>query len=459
MGFSGAVFLYYFLPGALALYFLCPKGWRRALLLGESLVFYAWAGPKYLPLLLGMTVLGWGFGLLMEKLTSPRGRKTAFAAFVLMGLCPLLLSKYGDFLLSGIGTLTGTSLPLLRLGLPLGISFYTFSVLSYGTDVYRGKRAEKNLLSFALYMTFFPKLTSGPIARYEAMEDCLKSPQVTLPKAAHGVSRFVVGLGKKVLIADRLALLVSACKGSSQQTVLLTWLYALGYTLQLYFDFSGYSDMAIGLGEFLGFSLPENFSYPYMAKSLTDFWRRWHMTLGSWFRDYLYIPLGGKRKGKPRWMLNLLIVWGATGLWHGAGWNFILWGLFFGILLMGEKLFLLPHLNKSRLWGRVYVWLCLLISFILFDNTNLSAAFGYVRGLFGGLPLASVESLYLLRSYGILLILGLLGATPLPKKLWQRAEKLPCMQVLQPVGLGLLLLLCTAYILDGSFVSFMYFRF
>lgn len=459
MGFSGAVFLYYFLPGALALYFLCPKSWRRALLLGESLVFYAWAGPKYLPLLLGITVLGWGFGLLMEKLTSPKRRKIAFIAFVLMGLSPLLLCKYGDFLLSGIGTLTGISLPLLRLGLPLGISFYTFSVLSYGTDVYRGKGAEKNLLSFALYMTFFPKLTSGPITRYGDMEDCLKSPQVTLPKAAHGVSRFVVGLGKKVLMADGLALLVSACKGSSQQTVLLTWLYALGYTLQLYFDFSGYSDMAIGLGELLGFSLPENFSYPYMAKSLTDFWRRWHMTLGSWFRDYLYIPLGGNRKGKLRWMLNLLIVWGATGLWHGAGWNFILWGLFFGILLMGEKLFLLPHLNKSRFWGRVYVWLCLLISFILFDNSNLSAAFGYIRGLFGGLPLVSTESLYFLRSYGILLILGFLGATPLPKKLWQRVEKLPCMQVLEPVGLGLLLLLCTAYILDGSFVSFMYFRF
>lgn len=459
MGFSGAVFLYYFLPGALALYFLCPKGWRRALLLGESLVFYAWAGPKYLPLLLGMTVLGWLFGLLMEKLSSPKSRKAAFIAFVLISLCPLLLCKYGDFLLSGIGTLTGTSLPLLRLGLPLGISFYTFSILSYGTDVYRGKGAEKNLLSFALYMTFFPKLTSGPIARYEGMEDCLKSPRVTLPKAARGVSRFVVGLGKKVLIADQLALLVSACKGSAQQTVLLTWLYALGYTLQLYFDFSGYSDMAIGLGALLGFSLPENFSYPYMAKSLTDFWRRWHMTLGSWFRDYLYIPLGGNRKGKFRWMLNLLIVWGATGLWHGAGWNFILWGLFFGILLMGEKLFLLPHLNKSRLWGRVYVWLCLLVSFILFDNTDLSAAFGYMGGLFGGLPLASVESLYLLRSYGILLILGLLGATPLPKKLWQKVENVPCMQVLEPVALGLLLLLCTAYILDGSFVSFMYFRF
>lgn len=459
MGFSGVVFLYTFLPGALLLYFLTPKSWRRAVLLGESLVFYAWAGPKYLPLLLGMTVLGWGFGLLMDKLTAPKSRRLALTGFILLSLCPLLLCKYGDFLLSGIGALAGASIPLLRLGLPLGISFYTFSVLSYGVDVYRGRKGEKNLLSFALYMTMFPKLTSGPIARYEDMADNLACPRVSLQSAGHGVTRFLLGLGKKILLADQLALLVSACKASGEQTVLLAWLYALGYTLQLYFDFSGYSDMAIGLGELLGFTLPENFSYPYMAKSLTDFWRRWHMTLGSWFRDYLYIPLGGNRKGKLRWMLNLLIVWAATGLWHGAGWNFILWGLFFGILLMAEKLLLLPYLTRSRLLGRVYVWLCLLVSFILFDNTSLSTAFGYIGGLFGGLPLASGESLYLLRSYGILLLLAVLGATPLPKKLWEKGEKLPVMQVLTPVLLGLLLLLCTAFMVDGSFVSFMYFRF
>lgn len=459
MGFSSIAFLYTFLPVALLVYFLCPKSWRRAVLLGESLVFYAWAGPKYLPLLLAITLLGWGFGLLLNRLHSQKSRKIALATYILLTLCPLLVCKYGDFLLSGVNDLTGTSLPMLQLGLPLGISFYTFGAMSYGVDVYRGMEGERNLLSYALYMSFFPKLTSGPIARYGDMKTELETPAVSLHSAAHGASRFVVGLGKKVLIADQLALLVSGCKGASEQTVVISWLYALGYTLELYFDFSGYSDMAIGLGKVLGFSLPDNFSYPYMAKSLTDFWRRWHMTLGSWFRDYLYIPLGGNRRGKLRWMVNLLLVWGATGLWHGAGWNFILWGLFFGILLMGEKLFLLPLLEKGKVWNRVYVWLALLVSFILFDNTDLSAAFGHIRGLFGGLPLGSLESLYLLRSYGVLLVLGMVGATPLIKKLWGRVENLPAMAILQPVALLLLLLLCTAFMVDGSFVSFMYFRF
>lgn len=459
MGFSSMTFLYTFLPVALLVYFLCPKGWRRGVLLGESLLFYAWAGPKYLPLLFAITLLGWGFGLLLNRLHSQKSRKIALTVYILLTLCPLLVCKYGDFLLSGVNDLTGTSLPMLQLGLPLGISFYTFGAISYGVDVYRGMAEERNLLSYALYMGFFPKLTSGPIARYGDMKTELETPALSLHSAAHGAGRFVVGLGKKVLIADQLALLVSGCKGASEQTVLTCWLYALGYTLELYFDFSGYSDMAIGLGEVLGFSLPENFRYPYLATSLTDFWRRWHMTLGSWFRDYLYIPLGGNRKGKLRWMLNLLVVWAATGLWHGAGWNFILWGLFFGLLLMGEKLFLLPLLKKGKVWNRVYVWLALLVSFILFDNTNLSTAFGYIRGLFGGLPLVSTESLYLLRSYGVLLVLGMLGATPLIKKLWGRVENLPAMAILQPVALLLLLLLSTAFMVDGSFVSFMYSRF
>ena len=462
MIFSSIPFLYYFLPCVLLACYLMPKAGRNGVLLLFSLLFYAWGEPRYLVVMLAATVLGYGFGLAMERF--PKAKKGLLIASVASSLSFLLCFKYADFFLENLGALTGRPIALLKLSLPVGISFYTFQILSYTIDVYRGQAAaQKNLIDLACYVTFFPQLIAGPIVRYTDIARQLRCRDYSLAQFREGTRRFLIGLGKKVLLANLLGEICAAWRQTTDASVLFAWLYAVSFTLHIYFDFSGYSDMAIGLGRLFGFRFPENFQYPYISRSITEFWRRWHISLGTWFRDYVYIPLGGNRKGKPRQFLNIFIVWMLTGFWHGAAWNFLFWGLWFAVLLIIEKTFLLRHLEKSWILGRVYVLLAVTFSFVLFDASSLSEALVCIRQLLGlgGLPLSSPQAVYLLRSNALLLIAAMVGATPAPKiaaqviaRRWPRVSSL-----LEPVMLVLLLLLCTAFLVDGSYNPFLYFRF
>ena len=454
MIFSSIPFLYYFLPLALLLCYLVPSRARNAFLLLASLVFYAWGEPKYLPVMAAATALGYGFGLATQRFR--RFRKPLLVLSIASSLGFLLYFKYADFFLENLNGL-GLKVPLLRLALPVGISFYTFQILSYTVDVYRGEvRAQRNPIDLACYVTFFPQLIAGPIVRYKDIAAQLRNRPQNLDNLRLGTGRFLVGLGKKVLLANLLGEVCAAWRVTADPSVLFSWLYALSYTLHIYFDFSGYSDMAIGLGKLFGFSFPENFNYPYISRSVTEFWRRWHMSLGTWFRDYVYIPLGGNRKGKGRQFLNILIVWMLTGFWHGAAWNFLLWGLYFALLLMAEKAGLPVR-------GRVYTLAAVVLGFVLFDASSLSSALACVKGLFGlgGLPPVSTQGLYLLKSNLVLLAVAILGATPAPKRLWEQLEaKAPRLSAgLAPIGMAALLLVSTACLVDGSYNPFLYFRF
>ena len=462
MIFSSIPFLYYFLPVVLLVYGLTPREGKNAVLLLFSLVFYGWGEPKDLAVMLVCTALGYGFGLALGRAGRPGVRKALLAASVLSSLSFLVYFKYADFFLSNFNALTGASLPLLQLTLPVGISFYTFQILSYTVDVYRGEaQVQKNPIDLACYVTMFPQLIAGPIVRYTDVAEQLK--QRGRGDFQKGASRFLVGLGKKILFANLLGEVCAAWRGTQDGSVLFSWLYALSYTLHIYFDFSGYSDMAIGLGALLGFRFPENFNYPYIAASVTEFWRRWHMTLSRWFRDYVYIPLGGNRKGMGKQLRNILIVWLLTGFWHGAAWNFLCWGLYFAALLILEKLVLLRFLEKHRIFGHVYLLLAVVFGFVLFDASTLSGAWDCIRGMLGlgGLPIASAEEVYLLKSNALLLILAALGATPLPKRIAKALEaRCPkAAALLHPAALCALLLICTAYLVDGSYNPFLYFRF
>ena len=462
MIFSSIPFLYYFLPVVLLVYGLTPRKGKNAVLLLFSLVFYGWGEPKYLAVMLVCTALGYGFGLALGRAGRPGVRKALLAASVLSSLSFLVYFKYADFFLSNFNALTGASLPLLQMTLPVGISFYTFQILSYTVDVYRGEaQVQKNPIDLACYVTMFPQLIAGPIVRYTDVAEQLK--QRGRGDFQKGVSRFLVGLGKKILFANLLGEVCAAWRGTQDGSVLFSWLYAVSYTLHIYFDFSGYSDMAIGLGALLGFRFPENFNYPYIAASVTEFWRRWHMTLSRWFRDYVYIPLGGNRKGMGKQLRNILIVWLLTGFWHGAAWNFLCWGLYFAALLILEKLVLLRFLEKHRIFGHVYLLLAVVFGFVLFDAATLSGAWDCIRGMLGlgGLPIASAEGVYLLKSNALLLILAALGATPLPKRIAKVLEaRCPkAAALLHPAALCALLLICTAYLVDGSYNPFLYFRF
>ena len=463
MLFSGIPFLFYFLPCVLLIYFIVPQKGRNAVLLAASLFFYGWGEPKFLLFMVFSIVQGYVFARLIGR----GKRKKLFLtlslvlSFALLGYC-----KYADFFIENFNAVTGLSLPLLKIALPIGISFYTFQIASYEIDVYRGDvAAQHNFIDFAAYVAMFPQLIAGPIVRYRDIAPQLKERTHSLEAAASGASRFAVGLGKKVLVANVLAQLVSAYKASAEQTALYAWLYAIAFTLQIYFDFSGYSDMAIGLGRIFGFTFPENFRYPYIAKSITEFWRRWHMSLGTWFRDYLYIPLGGSRCSRIRHIFNILVVWMATGFWHGAAWNFVFWGLFYAVLLMAEKFFLLPALKKGRALPHVYVLLAVTLGFVLFDAASLKDALHQLGTLFGAGTASGLgtEALYMLRSYGVVLALAVLGATPLPAMLWKKAQEAkslaPVLTVAEPLCTFALLALCTAFLVDGSFNPFLYFRF
>ncbi|MBQ2749994.1 MAG: MBOAT family protein [Clostridia bacterium] len=470
MLFSGIPFLYYFLPIVLILYFLAPKKLKNGVLLAFSLVFYAWGEPIYVILMVISILQGYLFGLLIgrDKEKRPRRAKLWMWCSVVFSLGMLGYFKYADFFLSNFNAVTGLSLPLLRVALPIGISFYTFQILSYVIDVYRGDvAAQKNPITLGAYIAMFPQLIAGPIVRYSDVERELRERKHTMADMAYGVRRFVLGLGKKVLIANSLGELCAAFGTATDPSTLFFWLNAVAYSLQIYFDFSGYSDMAIGLGRFFGFHFMENFNYPYISKSITEFWRRWHISLGVWFRDYLYIPLGGNRVSKPRWFFNLFVVWFATGFWHGAAWNFILWGLYFAVFLVIEKFWLLPWLQKKEgldFLRHLYVLSLVLVSFVIFNAPDFASVGTQLGGLLGiGTGRDATEALYYAKSYAGILVTAVVGATPLPKKVVSWVEKTKVgsriLTVAESVFLGLLLLVVTAYLVDGSFNPFLYFRF
>ncbi len=461
MLFSSIPFLYYFLPAVLLVYFLVPRVLKNSVLLIASLVFYGWGEPKLLTLMVFTIALFYGCGLAIGKAQQQNWKKFWLIVSVVVSVALLGVFKYADFFISSFNAATGLSLPLLKLALPGGISFYTFQCLSYTIGVYRGGAAvQKNPISFGAYVALFPQLIAGPIVRYVDVARELNSRTHSWDEIALGLRRFIIGLAKKVILADNFALLMKMFRESSEPSVLFYWMYAIAFTLNIYFDFSGYSDMAIGLGRVFGFKFIENFNYPYLSRSITEFWRRWHMSLGSWFRDYVYIPLGGNRVSKPRWVLNIFAVWMLTGLWHGAAWNFVLWGVMFGVLLLIEKW--VPALQKLPTALRHgYVLLLVVISFVLFNAETLAQAGGDLAGMFGfgGVPVISNETIYYLKSFALLFGMGFVGATPIVRDTARKLSETKVGAVLEPILLIALLLICTGYLVDGSFSPFLYFRF
>ncbi len=460
MLFSGIPFLFYFLPMVLAIYFLVPKGLKNAFLLAVSLLFYAWGEPRYVLLMAAAIVLFFCYGIAVEKAEKPFYKKAWLTAGIVTGIILLTVFKYADFALENWNRLTGMGVPLLKLALPIGISFYTFQCMSYVIDVYRGQaRAQRSIIRFGAYVALFPQLIAGPIVRYVDVAKELEDRKSTWEDFSEGLFLFLVGLGKKVLLANPLGELTEIFRASDEKSVLFYWLYAAAFLLHIYFDFSGYSDMAIGLGRIFGFRFPRNFDYPYISRSVTEFWRRWHMTLGGWFRDYVYIPLGGNRVSRGRWVVNILVVWMLTGLWHGAAWNFVVWGLMFAVLLLLEKW--LPLNRLPELLRRCYVLLTVTVSFVIFNAESMAQAMQDILGMFGlqAVPLYTTESVYYLKSYAMLLILGIVGATPLVRNAACRIRERNGSEMLRLAAGLALLLACTAYLVDGSFNPFLYFRF
>ena len=403
--------------------------------------------------------------LLVERFRGTKIAKAALAISAVASLGLLAYCKYADFFIGNFNAVTGLSVPLLKVALPVGISFYTFQILSYVVDVYRGDvPAQRNFIDLAMYVAMFPQLIAGPIVRYSDIAGSLKNRKTTLADASEGITHFSVGLAKKILLANSAALIVSEFKAYGEKTVLFYWLYAAAYMLHIYFDFSGYSDMAIGLGRIFGFRFCENFNYPYISTSITEFWRRWHISLGSWFRDYLYIPLGGNRVKPIRHVFNIIVVWAATGFWHGASWNFVLWGLLYAALLLFEKYILRPK-ARFAVPMHIYTLLFVMLGFVLFDSASIADAFMSFKSLFGlaGIPAVNAASLYYLKSNLVLLIVAVVGATPLPKRIYEKiggtAGGSRILAVLTPTATVAAIAVCTAYLIDGSFNPFVYFRF
>jgi len=466
MIFSSIPFLYYFLPIVISVYYLAPKALKNSVLLLSSLVFYGWGEPKYVFLMLATVFFAYVFGLLIEKFKESFLSKLFLFMSVLLCLSSLAYFKYADFFITNFNAALGLSIPLLKLVLPIGISFYTFQIISYLVDVYRmDASAQKNPINLATYVSLFPQLIAGPIVRYSDIEKQLLQRKHNFNNFYHGIRRFIIGFSKKILIANTLGELCNNFTQSTELSVMYYWLYAISYMLQIYYDFSGYSDMAIGLGKLFGFDFLENFNYPFISKSIGEFWRRWHMSLGSWFRDYVYIPLGGNRVNKFRLLFNVFTVWFLTGFWHGAEWNFIIWGLYFGILLTLEKYFYNSFLDTYKFFGHVYVLFFVIVSFIIFASSNLTQAVISVFSMFGfnNLPVVSPQLIYEAKNYAFILIIASFGATPYPKTLWQtissKIKKTVFEDLLELLFLIILLLVSTAYLADGSFNPFLYFRF
>ena len=461
MVFSSIAFLFYFLPIVLGIYYLVPNKAKNLVLLIASLFFYFYGEPTYGIIMVLSIVLTYIFGILMDKY--PNHKKTFLTLSIILGVGVLVYFKYFNFLMDNINMFIGGKIDFIYVALPIGISFYTFQLISYIIDVYRGDaKVQKSLLKLATYIALFPQLIAGPIVRYTTIEEQLEKRKHSFSKFSLGVRRFVVGLGKKVLIANILGELANNFLGSTDNSTLFFWLYGISNMLQIYFDFSGYSDMAIGLGKMFGFDFLENFDYPYTSTSITEFWRRWHMSLGTWFRDYIYFPMGGNRVSKAKWLRNIMVVWLLTGLWHGAAWNFIIWGLYFGILLMVEKLFLKKILDKlPKIISRIYVLFIVIVSFIIFSGSNTTQIFENLGGLIGigANSLISAESIYYLKSFLVVLILGIIGSTKLPANIANSDKLKKITNVLEPIFLLIILVLSTSYIIDSTFNPFLYFRF
>jgi len=467
MLFSSIPFLYYFLPVVFALYFALPKKLRNVVLLVSSLFFYFYGEPKYIVLLVFSSLMDYTMGRIIGKYRGRKAAKFALMFSVIANLLILMFFKYSDFLITNVNSLLNTNISLLHIPLPLGISFYTFQTMSYTIDVYRNEaQIQKNPLDFMAYVSMFPQLVAGPVVRYQTIADQIKDRKHSPEGFASGAGRFVIGLGKKILIANALGELNKIALTSSSRSVLMYWLAIVAFTMQIYFDFSGYSDMAIGLGRIFGFTFLENFNYPFISRSITEFWRRWHISMGTWFREYVYISLGGNRVSRLKWVRNIAIVWFCTGLWHGSSWNFVAWGLFFGVLLVLEKLFLLKWLEKiPSVISHVYCLLIVLVSFVIFHLETVQDILGFLRGMFGfaSVPLYTSESVYYLNSYKVILITAAIGSTPLLKNLITRAKESPKLKTavtaLYPVFTAALLIITTAYLVDSSFNPFLYFRF
>lgn len=463
MLFTSIPFLYYFLPLVLITYFIMPKKYRNIVLLIFSIIFYAYGEPKYVFLMLLEILVAYFGAIIIDKNSKYKDIILVVVLIIHIGL--LGIFKYTDFLILNINKIFNSHISLLNIVMPIGISFYTFQIISYLVDVYRKEvKPQENILKLATYVTLFPQLIAGPIVRYKDINKELDKKDEKLEDVSYGFRRFIIGLAKKVIIANSLGELVNILDSSVSVTIVATWLKAISYMMQIYFDFSAYSDMAIGLGRIFGFHFLENFDYPYMSKSITEFWRRWHISLGSWFRDYVYIPLGGSRRGNGILIRNILIVWALTGLWHGASWNFIIWGLYFGILLLIEKLFVKKYLEKiPGVFRCIYTLFIVLISFIIFSADSMNGALLTINNLFRAEMFIDEGVIYYLKSYLPLLIVSLFGVTPLIKNIYIKIGKnknvSKILNILEPVFLLLLLVIVTAYLIDSSYNPFLYFRF
>ncbi len=463
MLFTSISFLYYFLPVVIIAYFAVPKKAKNFVLLIASIIFYFYGEPRYIFLMLAEILVAYVGARLIDKYKS----KSLLICIISIHIGLLCIFKYTDFLIENVNNIFGTNVSLLNIALPIGISFYTFQILSYVIDVYKGNvQVQKNFFSLATYVSLFPQLIAGPIVRYKTIESELSNRKHSFENCSYGIQRFTIGLAKKVLIANMLGELCTYFTSADEKSVAFYWIFAISYALQVYFDFSAYSDMAIGLGRIFGFHFLENFNYPYMSKSITEFWRRWHISLSSWFKDYVYIPLGGNRKGLKIQIRNILIVWLLTGIWHGASWNFVIWGLLFGVVLILEKMFLKKYLEKlPNCIQRIYVLFIVIISFIIFNADNMKTALTNIAGLFwaNGVPFINSYTIYYLKSYFVILVIAIIGATPIPKNIVLMVKDNrnlnKVINIIEPIFIIVLLIIVTAYLVDNSYNPFLYFRF
>ena len=459
MLFSSTLFIYYFLPLLLIIYFIVPSKLKNVVLLAFSLVFYFLGEPKYIIILILSCIINY---VLSKKIETSKHRKIYLIMALVYNVAQLLIFKYTDFFIDNINNIFNTKIPFMYIVMPIGISFFTFQIIAYIVDVYNKKhKSAKNIIYFMTYVCLFPQLIAGPIVRYIDVENDMDTRTHSFDKFANGIKRFTIGLAKKVLLANVLGELA---KELITETVVSAWIKPIAYTLQIYFDFSGYSDMAIGLGLMFGFKFLENFNYPLIASSITDFWRRWHISLSSWFRDYVYIPLGGNRVSKIKWIRNLFVVWGLTGFWHGASWNFIIWGLYFGIILVIEKQLLGKYLEKTKVIKYIYSSIIIIISFIIFNSNTVSDILNSVGNMFNltNIDFVNQETIYYLKSYLTLLIVAIIAATPLVKNIILKLKETKLnkvINIIEPLTYIALLILSTAFLIDESFNPFLYFRF
>ena len=462
MLFSSISFLYYFLPITIGVYFITKDKYKNLVLLLCSLFFYFYGETSYILLMLVATFSGYIHGILIHKYR----KKIFLISSIVVNLGILVIFKYSNFITSNLKYLF-SSIKIIKLALPIGISFYTFQILSYVIDVYKGRaKVCKSFINFATYVCLFPQLIAGPIVRYTTIQNELIYRTHSFEKFASGVNRFIIGLCKKIIIANNLGLLVDILSNANEKSSLVYWIIAIAFTLQIYYDFSGYSDMAIGLGRIFGFNVIENFNYPYISKSITEFWRRWHISLSSFFKEYLYIPLGGNRVKRSIWIFNIFIVWISTGLWHGGSWNFVIWGLYFASILVIEKLFLIKILeNTPKFVQHIYTILLIVIGFVIFNNNTIKDIFINLSFMFNWKKWAFTNefTMYYLKSYAFILLISIIGATPLLKKIFDKVNDTfignRLIMIIHPIFNIFMLIVVTSYLIDGSFNPFLYFRF